>query len=131
MNPEVAFLGLLCATVGFLGLAAWTGRQRRIRPHLVCVACAILGLGGAISFALQVGERYDLAAAGLITPVHLTLARVATATYLGPLITGPLVLAGRLRGRWHHRLAWLAFGLTIAATVTGAWMLLAAPRIGS
>lgn len=129
MNPEVGFLALLAATVAALTLAAWTGRRRRIRPHLVCVACALGCLVGAIAFALEVGERYDLAAAGDITPVHLTLARVATASYLGPLVTGPLVLAGKLRGRVHHRLAWFAFAMTVAATVTGAWMLLAAPRL--
>jgi hypothetical protein len=129
LTPEAAFLGLLGATVGFLALAAWNGRKRRIPLHLVFVACSLASLVVAIVFALRVGERYDLAAAGLITPVHLTLARVATASYLGPLVTGPLVLAGRLRGPVHHRLAWLAFGLTVAATITGAWMLLAAPRL--
>lgn len=129
MSPEAAFLGLLGATVGFLSLAAWYGRKRRIPLHLVFVACSLVSLGAAIVFALRVGERYDLEAAGLITPVHLTLARIATASYLGPLVTGPLVLAGRLRGPVHHRLAWLAFGLTVAATITGAWMLLAAERL--
>ncbi len=129
MSPEASFLSLLGATIAFLSLAAWNGRKRRIPLHLVFVACSLVSLGAAIVFALRVGERYDLAAAGLITPVHLTLARIATASYLGPLITGPLVLAGRLPGRAHHRLAWLAFGLTVAATITGAWMLLAAPRI--
>lgn len=129
MNPEIGFIGLLGFTVACLACAAWTGRRRRIRPHLIAVLGAVLGLVGAIAFALRVGERYDLATAGVITPVHLTLARIATAAYLGPLITGPLVLAGRLRGRWHHRLAWTAIVLTVAATVTGAWMLLAAERL--
>lgn len=129
MSPEVAFLSLLGTTVACLGLAAWNGIRRRIRVHLVWVACSLASLVAAIVFALRVGERYDLAAAGAITPVHLTLARIATASYLGPLVTGPLVLKGRLRGRVHHRLAWLAFGLTVAATLTGAWMLLAAPRL--
>jgi hypothetical protein len=129
LSPEAAFLTLLGATVALLSLAAWNGRKRRIPLHLVFVACSLGCLAAAIVFALRVGERYDLAAAGMITPVHLTLARVATASYLGPLVTGPLVLRGRLRGRVHHRFAWLAFGLTVAATITGAWMLLAAPRI--
>jgi len=129
LNPEVGFIGLLAFTVVCLAVAAWTGRQRRLRPHLTAVTLAVLGLAGAIAFALRVGERYDLASAGVITPVHLALARVATASYLGPLVTGPLVLAGRLRGRLHHRLAWTAIALTVAATVTGAWMLLAAERL--
>ena len=129
MSPEASFLGLLGATIAFLSLAAWNGRRRRIPLHLVFVACSLASLATSIVFALRVGELYDLAAAGLITPVHLTLARIATLSYLGPLVTGPLVLGRRLRGPVHHRFAWLAFGLTVAATITGAWMLLAAPRL--
>lgn len=129
MNPEVAFLALLVTTVAFLGLVAWTGRRRRIPLHLLCVACALASLAGAIACALRVGERYDVHAAGWITPVHLSLARFATALYLWPLLTGPLVLLGRLRGRWHHIGAWLAIGLTVLATITGAWMLALSPRV--
>jgi len=129
MTPEVTFLGLLLTTVVMLVFAAWTGRRRRLRPHLVFVAGSLIALASAIYFALQVGERYDLEAAGVITPVHLTIARIATVSYLGPLITGPLVVWRRIPPRWHHRLAWTAFGLTVAATVTGIWMLALAERI--
>ena len=90
---------------------------------------ALTGLGIAIFFALKVGELYDLEKAGLITPIHLTLARVTTASYLWPLVTWPLVRRGKLRPRIHHLGAYVAFALTIAATVTGMMMLYGAERL--
>jgi hypothetical protein len=129
VTPEVAFLGLLLGTVGLLVLAAITGRRRRIALHLCFVTLSLASLAAAIAAALRVGERWDLASAGVITPIHLNLARLATFSYLWPLVTGVLVLMGRLRPRWHHIGAWLAFGLTVAATITGAWMLATATRL--
>ena len=126
MTPEITFIGLLVVTVGFLLGAAITGRRKTPRPHLAFVACAVLSLAGAIAAALRLGDLYDLEAAGWITPVHLTIARIATAAYLIPLTTGPLVWSGRMGASWHRRGAWLAIGLTLIATFTGAWMLLAA-----
>ena len=127
MTPEAVFLGLLGLTVALLGGVAWTGRQRRLRPHLILVACAVASLALAIVAALRVGERYDLAAASWITPVHLGIARVATVSFMVPLVTGPFVVASRLRPRLHHWAAWAAIGLTVAAAATGAWMLWLAP----
>jgi len=123
MTPEAGFLAALLVTVGFLLGAAITGRKRIIRIHVRFVAGAVLSLGVAIFFALKVGERYDLEAAGWITPFHKALAKITTATYLWPLITGPLARSGKVRPSVHRLGAWLALGLTVASTVTGIIML--------
>lgn len=130
MRPEYGFLGALLGTVFMLIGVAVTGRKRRIPLHIAFVMSAVTGLGVAVFFALKVGEVYDLEKAGVITPIHLTLARVTTASYLWPLLTGPLVLWGKVRPRVHHLGAYVAFALTLASTVTGMMMLYGAERIG-
>lgn len=127
--PEAGFLTALLVTVGFLLGAAVTGRARRIRAHVRFVMGAVAGLGVAIWFALALGELYDLEAAGRITPIHLTLARVTTATYLWPLITGPLAYKGRIPTGIHRTGAWLALVMTLASTATGVMMLMGAERL--
>ena len=127
--PEAGFLTALLATVGFLVAAAIAGKRRRIRTHVRFVLAAVAGLGVAIWFALALGELYDLEAAGDITPIHLGLARITTAVYLWPLLTGPLVHKGRIPAGVHRTGAWLALVLTVAATVTGVMMLLGAERL--
>ncbi|MEE2940735.1 MAG: hypothetical protein VX460_10155 [Planctomycetota bacterium] len=127
--PEAGFLTALLATVGFLLGAAITGRRRRIGAHVRFVLAAVAGLGVAIWFALALGELYDLEAAGDITPIHLGLARITTAVYLWPLLTGPLAYKGRIPARVHRAGAWLALLMTVAATVTGVMMLLGAERL--
>lgn len=131
MNPEPTFLGFLGLTVALLIAVAITGKRGRLRAHLVLVFAALCSLALAIYFALQVGQRYDLEAAGAITPIHMTMARVATASYLLPLVTGLLTLRDRRHRRLHGRFAAVVVVLTVAATVTGALMLLMAPRIAS
>jgi hypothetical protein len=126
MDPVSAFLTALVTTVVFLASAAVMGRRRRIKPHVLLVGCAVLSLGVAIVFALRVGELYDLEAAGAITPIHLNLARITTATYLWPLATGPLAAKGKVSPRVHRTGAYVAITLTLAATVTGALMLMGA-----
>lgn len=126
MTPEAGFLTSLLVTVGLLVGAAVTGRKRIIRHHVKFVAGAVLSLGVAIYFALKVGERYDLEAAGWITPFHKALAKITTAMYLWPLITGPMVLSGKVGPRVHRIGAWLTLGLTVASTITGIIMLMRA-----
>ena len=128
-GPEIGFLASLLATVAFLLLAAVAGRRRRIRVHVSFVACAVLGLGTAVYFALKTGELYALDSAGAITPIHLPLARVTTLFYLWPLITGPLAWKRRSSPRIHRAGAWTVLALTLAATGTGIAMLLSAERL--
>ena len=130
MSPEYGFLGALLGTVAMLVGATITGRKRKIPVHIAFVTAAVTGLGIAIFFALKVGDIYDLEKAGMITPIHLALARVTTATYLWPLVTGPLVLRGKVRPRIHHFGAYMALFLTLASTITGMMMLYGAERIG-
>jgi len=126
MGPVAGFIAALLVTVGFLVGAALTGRFRRIRAHVLMVVGSLASLSVAIYYALSVGEVYDLEAAGVITPIHLGLARLTTAAYLWPLITGPLAARGKVPRRVHHIGAYVALGLTVAATVTGVMMLMGA-----
>jgi len=126
MGPIGGFVTSLLVTVAFLVAAAWTGRLRRIRAHVALVSSSVASLAVAIYFALRVGEIYDLEAAGIITPIHLNLARVTTLAYLWPLITGPLAARGQVAPRVHHLGAYVALGLTVAATITGVMMLMGA-----
>ncbi len=129
MSPEPVFLGFLGLTVLLLVAVAITGKRKRLRAHVVLVGAAVGSLGAAIYFALRVGQRYDLEAAGSITPIHMTMARVATASYLLPLISGMMTWRDRRYRRWHGRFAVLVIAMTVAATVTGALMLWMAPRV--
>lgn len=128
-GPEIGFLASLLGTVVMLLCAAVAGRRRRIGVHVSFVAGAVLGLGTAVYFALKTGELYDLESAGMITPIHLTIARVTTLLYLWPLVTGPLVWAGRISPRLHRAGAWTVLALTLAATATGVAMLWSAERL--
>ncbi|MHC4378394.1 MAG: hypothetical protein ACYS26_17475 [Planctomycetota bacterium] len=129
MQEEVYFFSALLLTVVFLGGAAITGFKRRRSLHLTLVGLSVVGLGASIYFALQLGEVYDLDAAGWITPVHLALAKVATFLYVWPAVTGVLTLRDDKWRRSHRVAALSVFTLTVLATITGAWMLLAAERI--
>ena len=100
-----------------------------MRLHVPLVLSAVATLGVAIWFALRVGTLYDLDSAGRITPIHLGLAKVTTLLYIWPLSTGLLAYRGWIP-RWIHRAgAWTALILTVAATITGIWMLSAAERL--
>ncbi|MDG1049619.1 MAG: hypothetical protein P8M11_05620 [Planctomycetota bacterium] len=129
MGPVAGFVVALLVTVAFLVGAMVTGRLRRIRAHVLMVLGSVGSLGVAIYFALSVGEVYDLEAAGVITPIHLGLARITTVAYLWPLLTGPLAARGKVPSRAHHVGAYVALGLTVAATVTGVMMLMGAVPI--
>lgn len=129
MGPEIGFLTALLVTVAFLGGAAVTGRRRQIKAHVGFVGLSVASLAVAIVFAIRLGEYYDLEAAGRITPIHLTLARVTTLVYLWPLVTGPLAARGKIAPRIHRAGAWTALLLTVAATVTGVLMLMGAERL--
>jgi hypothetical protein len=80
-----------------------------------------------ILLAKRLGGEYDLDAAGPITPIHLTLAKIAALAYLLPIATGIRTIYAAPARRWHRRAAFLALGLTAAALVTGTAMILLAP----
>lgn len=129
MTPERGFVAFLALTLALLAAVVWTGLHSRRRVHLPCVAATLLALGLTIFFAEQMGANYDLSSAGLITPVHLWLAKATTVLYLAPLVTGVLTIRDP-RWRLRHRVcAFVVLALTVATAVTGTWMLLAAERL--
>lgn len=131
MSVEQGFLTFLVLTLACLGLVVVTGLKAIRRLHLTAVIAAVACLGITIFFAEKMGDHYDLDSAGLITPVHLFIAKACTLAYLGPVVTGILTWrdAGRYR-RLHRTLAFTVLGLTVATAVTGTWMLLASERLG-
>lgn len=128
MSPELGFVAFLALTLVLLGVVVATGLAARRRVHLTAVGLAVAALGTTIFFAEKMGDHYDLAAAGAITPVHLAIAKLTTLAYLAPVVTGLLTIRdARWRGR-HRLCAFLVLAMTVATAVTGTWMVLAAPR---
>jgi hypothetical protein len=129
MTAERGFALFLALTLVLLAAVVRTGLRARRRLHISCVAATLTSLGVTIFFAEKMGRHYDLASAGLITPVHLWLAKGTTLAYLAPLTTG-LLTTRDPRWRPRHRMcAFLVLGLTVATAFTGTWMLLAAERL--
>ncbi len=131
MSTLAGFVSSLGLTVALLVGVVLTGRAARRRAHVTLVLCALTSLGVTIYFAEELGEHYDLEAAGTITPIHLTLAKVTTLSYLLPLLTGYLTTRRPELLRWHRPCAYLVLALTLLTAVTGTWMLLAADPLPS
>ena len=131
MTALAGFVAFFLLTLVFLGCAVATGLKARRRRHLASVAGAVLSLGVTIVWALRVGELYDLASAGAITPIHLTLARVTTVAYLLPAATGLWTIRDPSKRKLHGKLAWIVLGLTVLTAITGTIMLLRADERGA
>lgn len=129
MSPEIRFALAATVTVALLAAAVRAGFRARRRLHVSLVAAVLASLGVTILSALRMGELYDLAAAGTITPVHLTLAKLTVLAYLLPIATGLRTWRHPRTRTLHRRLAYLALGMTALAFVTGVWMMLAAERL--
>jgi hypothetical protein len=126
MGTDGGFASFLLLTVALLALAVVTGFAARRRWHIGFVVSTLLSLAVTVWYALRLGELYDLESAGIITPIHLTLAKVTTLSYLLPIATGLRTLRSPAVRPWHRRLALLAVGLTVASLVTGSLMVLLA-----
>ena len=124
-----AFVASLLVTLSLALLAALTGKAGRRRVHVRAVGGMFVSLLITILCAERLGRSYDLKAAGVITPVHLTLAKITTLAYLGPVITGLCLWRDPTWRRWHRRTVAVALGLTAVALVTGTWMILAAEKV--
>jgi hypothetical protein len=129
VTPQIGFPTFLVVTVLLLAAVVVTGLKGRLRPHLVLVALALASLGTTIFFAERLGRYYDLEAAGAIMPIHLTLAKITTLGYLLPLVTGVLTLRDRGWKKRHLACALVILAMTVLTTVTGTWMVLAAPPL--
>lgn len=130
MTVALGFLCSLAVTLLVLGVTVWSGVKARLKVHLPAVATAVVCLGVTIYFAERLGEEYDLDKSGAIKGVHLFLAKLATLAYLMPLVSGVLTLRDRRHRRLHLVLALVTLLLTVAAAVTGTWMVLAAEPLG-
>jgi hypothetical protein len=130
LSPDRGFTLFLVLTVLLLGGVVASGLRGRLRLHLPLVAAALVSLGVTIAFAKRLGELYDLASAGWITPVHLTVAKLTTAAYLLPIATGVMTLRDRRHKPWHLRCAIAVLAMTLVTTGLGLWMILAAERLG-
>jgi hypothetical protein len=126
VSATAGFLGSLALTLVALGVVFASGLKARLRVHLPAVACAVALLVTTIWYAEQLGREYDLEAAGAIKPVHLTLAKLATAAYLAPLSTGVMTWRNRRWRKLHRVAAFATLFLTVAAAATGTWMVFAA-----
>lgn len=129
MDPLVGFFGFLALTVVLLVAVCWSGFAGRRALHVPLVVVTVVSLGASIYYAKELGRYYDLETAGLITPVHLTIAKITTALYLVPIATGIATLAGKDVKRFHRFAALSVVLLTLITTATGAWMLAASDRI--
>ena len=130
MTPTVGFIVCLALTLAGLGGTVATGLRARRRLHIGFVVFSLVCLAATIAYAKDLGDRFDLASAGWITPFHLTLAKVTTALYLVPIATGIATIFRPSTRRWHRRFAFLVLGLTVVTAITGTAMILMAKPIG-
>jgi len=126
MDPVTGFTGSFLVTLVALGAAAYSGRRARRKAHIPLVLLTALLLAVTIYYAKQLGGIYDLESAGLITPVHLAIAKIATAALLLPILSGLATLKNYECFKWHKRLAWSVIAMIVLAALTGTWMILAA-----
>ncbi|MBK7877633.1 MAG: hypothetical protein IPJ77_18245 [Planctomycetes bacterium] len=128
VSPGTGFVVCFGLTLALLGVVVVTGLKARRALHLTCVVLTVAALGATIYYAYGLGKIYDLAAAGWITPVHLSLARANTVALLVPVVTGIRTMFVPATRALHRRMAFLVIGLTVLTAITGAWMLWLAPK---
>ncbi len=124
MTPAAGFVTFLVVTLIFLGCAVVTGLKARRKAHLPSVGLAVLSLVVTIYYAEKLGDLYDLKAAGFMTPLHLTIAKITTLAYLAPVITGVKTLKNPSSRKLHGRVAFFVLLMTVLTAVTGTSMLL-------
>ena len=126
MSPALGFPTFLALTLLLLAGVVVTGKRSQRKRHLPLVLLTVGSLGATIYWAERLGELYDLESAGWIYPLHLLLAKIATVSYLLPVITGLRTIKHPAARTLHGRVAFLVLGLTVLTAVTGSWMVLAA-----
>ncbi len=129
MTPTAGFASFLVLTLALLGTVVATGRAGRRRLHVSLVVLTLAALGTAIFYAEKLGELYDLETAGVITPIHLFIAKLTTACYLLPVITGVRTWRDGRSRPLHRRVAYLVMALTVVTALTGTSMVLLSERI--
>ena len=131
MSSAYGFVLFLFVTLAFLGAVVVTGLQGRRRIHVAFVTCALAALGTTIYFAEQLGDEYDVRTAGMITPIHLTLAKVTVLAYLLPIVTGVLTWRNIAWKPLHAKFAYTVLVLTVLTAATGSVMLALSDRVSA
>lgn len=126
MTPTIGFVGSLIVTLACLGVAVVTGYKAKRKVHLTSVLGAVVMLVLTIYYAIELGKLYDLHYDSTITKVHLNVAKVNTAAYLLPALTGIRTLKNPAGRKLHGRVAWAVLLLTVFTAVTGIIMLMRA-----
>jgi hypothetical protein len=126
MEPLTGLVLFLIITLALLGAVVVTGLAARRRVHLFCVTGALVFLGVTIYYAEKLGDLYDLKSAGVITPIHLAVAKTTVLAYLLPVITGIRTIRNPSRKPTHRKVAFLVLGLTLITALTGTAMVLMA-----
>jgi len=129
LSPAAGFVLFLLLTLAFIALAVLTGLRALRRAHIPAVAATCASLAVTIFFAERLGELYDLGAAGIVTPIHLTLAKVTTLAYLLPIATGLATIRASRHRKLHRRMAFSVIALTVLTAGTGLTMILLAERL--
>ncbi|MDZ4775054.1 MAG: hypothetical protein SGI72_18190 [Planctomycetota bacterium] len=124
MSPTALFALAFGVTLALLVAVVVTGKKRIVKPHIVCVVLTLVALGWTIFEAYKMGEVYDLKSAGIITPIHLTLAKITTFALLAPLVTGVRTLYVPKTRSLHAKLAYVVLALVVVCAVTGVAMIL-------
>lgn len=122
MTPTLAFAAAFLVTLVLLAVVAWSGVRAKRRVHIPAVGLTTASLGVTIYYAYQLGHTLDLASAGVITPIHLTLARIATFAIVVAIVMGLVALRTPRLVRVHKRVAWIALSLVVLAAITGVIM---------
>ena len=125
MTATQGFIGFLVLTVGLLALVVLTGLKAKRKRHLTLVLFTVVSLAITIYWAEQLGEEYDLETAGVITPIHLWMAKFTVTAYLLPVVTGLMTIKNPKRRKLHGKVAFLVLAMTLATFATGLWMILA------
>ena len=129
MTPGVGFVVFLFVTLCFLGAVVVTGLTARRKLHLRLVVGAFISLAIAIYYAERLGESYDVDSAGMITPIHLTLAKVTVFAYLLPVLSGWRTIKNAANRPLHGKIAYTVLALTVLTAATGVLMILLADKV--
>lgn len=120
------FVAFFAITLVLLAVVTWSGFRAMRRVHIPCVVATLAALAVTVHYAYQLGKIYDLKSAGIITPIHLTLAKITTLSLLGPAVTGVRTLFVPSTRKLHRKVAFVALGLTVLSAITGTIMILLA-----
>jgi len=129
MTAFQGFAAFLVLTVVCLALVVLTGMKHKRKPHYILVGCAVALLGITVYYAEKLGHDYDLSTAGMITPIHLALAKFTVVAYLLPVISGFMTIRDARHKKVHFKIAMFILFMTGITFATGLMMVMASEPI--